>query len=524
MRGWIHRVAWVVGCCLVGIVGLANAQQNACGFPRCEEYIASIAGTSCTDPSGTFDGCRCRDLGEPTRAVAAEHHWVANGNWTEIARFGYCACDWQPLDPGYGFTEPPDGTCEQGCKVEFDPDPVSEVEMNGKTWYYGVVGPTGEQCNAVTGAPPPIPADEPPCGGGVCVENSPPEPPKVCAGEKCVEVPDMPDCAADATSALCAGKGEPPSAPEPPPPPDPPISPEIQPLSPPPPLISLCSGPNCINITTEIYNNTGDGPGGGDGGGADDGDGDGDGDDDGQGINLCPDGSRPVDDQCGASNRPCSDGTSPSQGTCVADPRACADGNLPVGGSCGGNGECEGGGQPQNGHCGWTCLDGSHPVSGRCEAGWAPCQDGTQPVNGQCAAGECNPEIDENQCGHGQAQGGETCGTPPSCYGDQIACATLFQNWKTRCNLEAPEGEPGEGLEELPGPEGVWDEGAVEPDPGWMDMSGYGLPRACPQVPSIEVMGTTVSFPPVWCELLATMGTLLIIGVSYQAAKIAGGA
>lgn len=520
MRGWLYRVAWVVGCGLACVVGLAKAQENACGFPRCEEYIATVAAAACNMEG--YGGCRCRDTGEPRELIVAERLRLHDGQWLEFAPFGYCNCDWQPLDPSFGFTEPPDGTCESGCKVEFDPDPVSVVEMAGKTWYYGKVGPTGEQCNASTGAPPPVVADEPPCERGTCVENQPPAPPQVCKGDKCIAVPDMPDCEADATSALCAGKGEPPNAPEPPPPPDPPIGPDIEPLSPPPPLITMCSGPDCINITINEYDSNNPGGDGGDGGAGDDGDGDGD--DDGQGINLCPDGSRPVDGQCGASNTPCPDGTSPSQGTCVADPRVCADGLAPVDGVCGGNGECEGGGLPQNGHCGWTCPDGSHPLGGRCDAGWAPCQDGSQPVNGQCQAGTCNPESDPNQCGHGHAEGGETCGSPPGCFGDQIACATLYQTWATRCSLSPPEGDPGEGLEDLPGPESAWDAGGVEPDPGWMDMGGYGLPRGCPQVPSVEVLGTTVNFPPVWCELLATMGTLLIIGVSYSAAKIAGGA
>jgi hypothetical protein len=57
---------------------------------------------------------------------------------------------------------------------------------------------------------------------------------------------------------------------------------------------------------------------------------------------------------------------------------------------------------------------------------------------------------------------------------------------------------------------------------GWMDDSGFGLPRTCPTVPAITVLDQAIEFPPVWCDLLSMMGTLLLIGASWAAFKIVG--
>lgn len=58
------------------------------------------------------------------------------------------------------------------------------------------------------------------------------------------------------------------------------------------------------------------------------------------------------------------------------------------------------------------------------------------------------------------ASGGGSCGSRPSCKGDAIACAILYQNWKTRCEVEKlnSQGEDsvsgGEGCDVTPTCEG----------------------------------------------------------------------
>lgn len=55
------------------------------------------------------------------------------------------------------------------------------------------------------------------------------------------------------------------------------------------------------------------------------------------------------------------------------------------------------------------------------------------PANG----GDTPGDEDGDDEGDNAASGGGTCGAPPQCTGDGIACNQLFQQWKTRCAVES---------------------------------------------------------------------------------------
>lgn len=175
------------------------------------------------------------------------------------------------------------------------------------------------------------------------------------------------------------------------------------------------------------------------------------------------------------------------------------------------------------------------------------------------------------------ASGGGDCNAPPSCKGDGIACNTNFQVWKLRCQGTAHgsvtgnvqdcnqtvtvvspdpianaqllalrkiackdgdggtgsgdgfgsgdsdnlgtiadavrgEGEPDNSIgPEEPG-DAWYGEGEEQPDS--FDESGYGFGSSCPEVPSIDVFGTSIDFnvEPL-CDW-ATLGGYIVIALA----------
>lgn len=553
MRGWIYRFAGVVACgvaCVVGLSArLAFALDQGQVFAQCASQqaaqLAQVASRSgCSDPTGTYHpwqtvlGCTTGPLTTPFACGSSEVCGQMEQVNCNAQHLGYSnfktsfsgRCTARPAQQG-PFKGDGGPKCDSGCNMtQHCSGQVCNVDFgNGQAWAYGTYAPDGTTC--ASGSPPPPPDNDPPCDSvtGICFY---PSGPKYCAqtedGVVCVPSPRPthgPDCGTGATSAVCAGTPSDPTAPPPTPP-----NPPIQPNTPPDININITQtgpsgppGPITINVTNN--NNSGGGGGGGDpGGGGGNGGGSGDGGA-GSGGDLCPDGTHPDGSgNCPATHGNCPDGSPPVNGQCGANPGGCADGTQPVNGTCGGTGNCSNGQPPVDGQCPATCPDGSAPVNGQCTAPWQNCQNGQPPVNGQCPAGTCNPQTDPNHCDNGYANGGESCGAAPACNGDQIACASLFQIWKTRCAISGTADPPVDPFADAAQDAAtVWGaDQTVGSDQPWWDDSGFGLPRTCPTVPSITVLDTTVDIPPVWCGLLTMMGTLLVIGASWVAVKIAG--
>lgn len=143
-----------------------------------------------------------------------------------------------------------------------------------------------------------------------------------------------------------------------------------------------------------------------------------------------------------------------------------------------------------------------------------PDEEDTQP--GDPDNGADDGEGDE---GDNAASGGGTCGAAPSCSGDGIACAILYQTWATRCavvnlDLDSGGGPPGEdeggvdttGMGDANdfGDAGVsaadaWRPGVGEeggpPGVGDFDTTGWlGGARSCPVFPVVDVLGVSIDF------------------------------
>lgn len=154
------------------------------------------------------------------------------------------------------------------------------------------------------------------------------------------------------------------------------------------------------------------------------------------------------------------------------------------------------------------------------------------------------PEDDTNGDDDGQgnesdnsASGGGTCAAPPACTGDGIACATLFQQWQTRCAVERLGSQlgggtdgPGEGDGEeegtdygdgsgYPGPGGPED---VNIDGSLLDTSGFLGSASCPTWGPLEILGESYPLPQVHCDILEWIGYLVVMVALVVAARILG--
>jgi hypothetical protein len=163
-----------------------------------------------------------------------------------------------------------------------------------------------------------------------------------------------------------------------------------------------------------------------------------------------------------------------------------------------------------------------------CPPIYSQCQDGSQPVNGMCPASHCNPATDPNHCSNGQASGGGTCGAAPSCNGDPIACAALYQTWSTRCEVHKLNPDvlpsPGDYGVEHDASE-IWESGDADPSTE-LDASGFGLGSgggACPDMGSASFMGDAFNVADyVPCDSLRILAALILLAAYVQAAYIIG--
>jgi hypothetical protein len=169
------------------------------------------------------------------------------------------------------------------------------------------------------------------------------------------------------------------------------------------------------------------------------------------------------------------------------------------------------------------------------------------------------------------AAGGATCEAPPTCKGDGIACATLLQQWRTRCAIEgkgqklentacdsvAPlkctgltlqqcyslglqkkqtcdgpaNGVDWDGADTSTGTElaagQAWADGnGGEPGPSLpgLDDDGFlGGARSCPTIPSVSVFGTSISFNiDPFCGFLAIGAQLVLLFAALASARVIG--
>jgi len=158
---------------------------------------------------------------------------------------------------------------------------------------------------------------------------------------------------------------------------------------------------------------------------------------------------------------------------------------------------------------------------------------------------------DSNDDGEGDesdntASGGVTCQTAPACSGDGIACATLYQQWKTRCAVENLEikvtvggggpgqdnGDPFDKASEAQALNNAYTEGdgldGISPDDAW--LSGQGAPSfstsrfggggGCPAFPQFEIAGYAFQRPAAFCDVVAVIRLILLAAGFVYCASI----
>lgn len=187
-------------------------------------------------------------------------------------------------------------------------------------------------------------------------------------------------------------------------------------------------------------------------------------------------------------------------------------------------------------------------------------------------------EEDGDDEGDNQASGGGTCDAPPSCKGDGIACAQLFQQWKIRCDTTAqgkvtggdvqdcdativvqspdpvanaqlavlrkiacnagtgtPGGSTGDangnGVADALEGEGSSGESPETPDamdfdiginPDMLDQENIFGGGTCPNAPSFTIWTVTISpsSMPYWCQMMAIARALILIFGMWTACQI----
>jgi len=186
-----------------------------------------------------------------------------------------------------------------------------------------------------------------------------------------------------------------------------------------------------------------------------------------------------------------------------------------------------------------------------------------------CGQARIQWRIECNTRKHANVEGG-ACDRMPICTGDgckPVEYAQLIQQWKTACavqrlaekgittnpgdgggesgtvptpdttgvsdgELESALGEHGEGDPKdafTDGSEGGDGSGQPGGDPGGtgLDSSGFGWARSCPQMPSVDLMGRTITFDiGPFCNWMAIGGWLVLIMASLLSVRImsSGGA
>jgi len=136
------------------------------------------------------------------------------------------------------------------------------------------------------------------------------------------------------------------------------------------------------------------------------------------------------------------------------------------------------------------------------------------------------------------ASGGQTCTSPPVCFGDAPTCMVVDQVWLDRCKPKDDKSDlNGNGIpdwiEEQPGGTGDYDV-PVTPvntvvneetvDVSSINSSGW-IGNSCPQLPTVEVFGRSWTMDQnYFCQFLAVMrGIFLLIGGFISARILASG-
>jgi hypothetical protein len=525
------------GRVLVLILGLISSSfafgidTSTCGFMLAEMHAAGAAGCTglfyCTVVPGDGPNCAVGNVWVKRFAVSTNAYQGA------LECDLPCSCSSQPdIAAGATWGGGASGHCLAGCQM--GPTPGSGIDSGvcvgpvggatGAQWCVGPQHPTGANCDPLATTNPPDP--EPPticmtwAGGEDCLTPlvpPPTAPPEICATRDgnsvgCT-VPNTP-CAGNTNGYVCAGN--PPPAPPTPTPPNVTQPPDITVGG-----VSI-SGSSGTNITVVV----GPPPG--------------------PPQTACPPGSTGSLPNCTPDQNRCPDGSYPVNGRCSAPANNCPDGSLPINGQCnagsGGNGTCpagqtiDGSGHcsggsmgtcptgltMEHGVCYFNCPGGGAPVNGECAAGFGACPNGSAPIGGQCTIGACNPALDPNHCvnpANGHAGGGGTCVAPPFCTGNEIQCAILEQEWRTRCNLEGTTAVPDDGSN-MHVPSEVKESHTF--DISTLDGSPWIGSSACPDFGTVVVMGVTWTLGgSTMCGFLAGLGALFQLICAFKAVKIA---
>lgn len=172
-----------------------------------------------------------------------------------------------------------------------------------------------------------------------------------------------------------------------------------------------------------------------------------------------------------------------------------------------------------------------------------------------CGQARIQWRIDCNTRRNNNITGG-SCDAVPVCTGEKcnaMEYAQLLQQWRTSCAVQKlaaasgtdPGGSPGDAngngqpdWTENPGdgtgqnlgdagsPDGVVKEGEEHGADG-LDITGLGFPRTCPQIPTVSVMGHSISMDTtVFCDWLKLGGQFVLIAAALLSLRImaSGGA
>lgn len=223
------------------------------------------------------------------------------------------------------------------------------------------------------------------------------------------------------------------------------------------------------------------------------------------------------------------------------------------------------------------------PGEGQCAAGEARRKDGTcgRDADGDGVA-DVDDDDDTNDGGKESFSGGDSCTAPPSCSGGPIDCgmariqwridcntrtkvnvtggtcnavpqcvgencrameyAQLLQQWRATCALEKiAKGEGGEGgavgdankngvadvlegrlAQGEPGGDGETNVRSLGVSTSLLDTDNIFGGGSCPQPPSFELMGKTISGSdfPYWCQAMSILRALVLIFGAYTALRI----
>jgi len=155
-------------------------------------------------------------------------------------------------------------------------------------------------------------------------------------------------------------------------------------------------------------------------------------------------------------------------------------------------------------------------------------EDGSGQGTGEC---QDDPNTPEDECGDINKSGASTpyCDTEPTCEGDPIQCANLYQNWQILCS-SAPAEFHKESLDVFKA--GV-DDGKEFFDPasdavdlGEFDFNasatGWGYSRTCPSdIPlTLGMFGTHVVPVSDYCGLMTIFQYFLLISATWISARI----